>query len=227
MQNIFLKHSILFIIGIFLCIPLFLFAQGWNGPTQPVLNQQTNTMMTVPASWDVTSGNWNATQSVLNPVTGAWITVPAGWVIPLSQTNDDPLDVTPGTPDQVPGASSDPLNVPPPGSSTGGTITTTTNTGITVSTAPDGRTVRDIVNLGIRFLNTLVPVLIALATVVFMASVVGILSNTGNEEKRSQIKQYMLWSLFALFVLISAWGLVAIFSSTFAFQFGLPQLGTQ
>jgi hypothetical protein len=196
--------------------------------TQKITNPNTGQVMIVPASWNTTGGNWNALQPVRNPITGSWIYVPAGWVIPPTQnpTNNDPLGVTPTTGGQVPGASSDPLN---PGGNTGPTIVTTTfppvDSGtLVIPITSNNRTIRDLLNMGTGTLNVLFPILISLATIVFMISIIGVLSNSENEQKRGKAKDIMLWAIFALFVMISMWGIVRVFSNTAGFQFGLPQL---
>ncbi len=220
LQNIFFKNSILFIIGIFLCVPMLVFGQT-NPTTQQVLNPLTNTTLTIPASWNVSAGNWSSLQPAFNPITNTWIQVPLGWVIPPSvQTN--PINpnnwVIPTTPGTVPGASSDPLN---PGT------TTTTSTASTTLGAPitDGnKTIAKILGSATTIIQSLLPVLIALATIIFIISIIMMIKDDDSEEKRTQAKKVMIQSIFALFILISAWGIVAILSATFGFEFGLPVL---
>lgn len=48
--------------------------------------------------------------------------------------------------------------------------------------------------------------------------------NPNNEEKRKQGKQYMIWGIIALFVMVSIWGLVAILTNTFGIKLLIPQL---
>lgn len=63
-------------------------------------------------------------------------------------------------------------------------------------------------------MKSIVPLLFALATVGFIWGIIQYFINPENEEKRSQGKSYMLWGLIGLFVMVSIWGLVAVFSNT-------------
>ncbi|MCF7831853.1 MAG: pilin [Candidatus Pacebacteria bacterium] len=193
--------------------------------TQQVGNPITGGTLVIPASWNITNNNWSAIRPVYNPVTGSWINVPDSWVIPPMQNNSSNDPFTPGTPGQVPGASSDPLN---PGASQT-TIQTTSftpdNTGSSMVTMHSGnRTIRDLLNRATGVLNRTFPILISLATIVFMISIIGLLTNSDNQEKKSQAKNVLIGSIFALFIMISIWGLVFFLSGTFGFEFGLPQL---
>lgn len=77
------------------------------------------------------------------------------------------------------------------------------------------KTITDFINLGICILmKSIVPLLFALATVGFIWGIIQYFINPENEEKRSQGKSYMLWGLIGLFVMVSIWGLVAVFSNT-------------
>jgi|GEM_PF-5562013 len=214
-QHIFLKNSILFILGIFLLFPLFLFAQGWDGSTQQVWDPSANAFITVPASWNVSAGNWSSLQSIFNPVTNTWIQVPLTWTVPPSIGADAEDWVVPDSEWTVPGASSDPLNP---------TVINTATPTIGVPITDNNKTVGSILRLFTTIIQTLLPVLIALSTVIFMISIIAMIRDSENEEKRIQAKKIMIQSIFALFVLVSAWALVAVLSGTFGFQFGLPQL---
>jgi hypothetical protein len=213
-QNTFFKNSILFIIGIFLCIPVLVLGQT-NPTTQQVWDPTANAFITVPASWNVSAGNWASLQSIFNPVTNTWIQVPLTWTVPASTTADSQDWVTPTAAWQVPGASSDPLNP--------NIIQTATPT-IGVPITDNNKTVGSILRLATTVIQTLLPVLLGLSTVIFMISIIAMIKDSDNEEKRTQAKKVMIQSIFALFVLISAWGLVAVLSGTFGFEFGLPQL---
>lgn len=215
-QNIFLKNRILFIIGISLCVPILVLGQA-NPTTQQVWDPTANAFITVPASWNVSAGNWASLQSIFNPITNTWIQVPLTWTVPPSTTADSEDWVIPDEGWEIPGASSDPLN--PHIIQTGGTST------IGVPITDNNKTVGSILRLFTTIIQTLLPVLIALATVIFMISIIAMIKDSENQEKRTQAKKVMIQSIFALFVLVSAWGLVAVLSGTFGFQFGLPQLG--
>ena len=56
-----------------------------------------------------------------------------------------------------------------------------------------------------------VPVLVALALVLFMVGVVKYIYNEGESKNRELI----MWSLIAVFVLVSVWGILRILVNTF------------
>ncbi len=72
--------------------------------------------------------------------------------------------------------------------------------------------------------KSIIPFLITLAVVSFIWGIIQYFLNPDNEEKRKQGKTFLLWGLIALFVMISVWGLVNIFSETFHVKTLIPQL---
>ncbi len=73
-------------------------------------------------------------------------------------------------------------------------------------------------------IKSVVPLLFALATAGFIWGVIQMIINPEDAEKRKQGKQYMIWGILALFVMVSVWGLVSIVSNTFGIQTFIPQL---
>jgi len=64
--------------------------------------------------------------------------------------------------------------------------------------------------------DSIIPLIFALATVMFVWGVVNFfVLNADEEKKREQGKQFMLWGIIALAVMLSVWGLVGILGSTF------------
>ncbi|MFA6324934.1 MAG: pilin [Candidatus Paceibacterota bacterium] len=63
-------------------------------------------------------------------------------------------------------------------------------------------------------LNTLVPVLIALAVVYFIWGVVQYVISSDEEAKKSG-KMRMIWGIIGLVVIVGVWGLVGIVTNTF------------
>lgn len=64
-------------------------------------------------------------------------------------------------------------------------------------------------------MNAVVPLLVALAVVGFVYGIIKFFLNPDNEEKRKDGKNFMFWGIVTLFVMVSIWGLVGIFSGTF------------
>jgi hypothetical protein len=63
-------------------------------------------------------------------------------------------------------------------------------------------------------LKPVVPLLIGLGVVVFIYGVLILMFSEGGE-KKEEGKQYMLWGIIGIFVMVSVWGLVAILQGTF------------
>lgn len=61
----------------------------------------------------------------------------------------------------------------------------------------------------------IIPLLTGLGLLYFLYGLYLFMSASGNETKRSDGKQYILYGLIGLFVMVSVWGLVSIISSTF------------
>ena len=74
--------------------------------------------------------------------------------------------------------------------------------------------------------NSIIPLIFALAVVMFVWGVVQFFIINSNEEaKRAQGKQFMIWGIVALAVMLSVWGLVGIFGATFGINGNvLPQV---
>lgn len=72
--------------------------------------------------------------------------------------------------------------------------------------------------------KSIIPFLITIATVSFIWGIIQYFLNPDNEEKRKKGKDYLLWGLIGLFVMVSVWGLVGVFSNTFGVKTLIPQL---
>jgi hypothetical protein len=70
--------------------------------------------------------------------------------------------------------------------------------------------------------------MITLATVLFVWGVIQYFINPENEEKRKAGKQFMIWGIIGLFVMVSIWGIVNIFTTTFGITKNtIPQVQVQ
>ncbi len=72
-------------------------------------------------------------------------------------------------------------------------------------------------------LEPIVPFLIGLAVVIFIYGVLLFMFNDGGE-KREEGKQYMIWGIVGIFVMVSVWGLVAILTGTFQLDNKVPSI---
>ena len=85
-------------------------------------------------------------------------------------------------------------------------------------TCPEGglKSLTDLINwFTCTLMQAVVPLLMALALAAFVYGIIKYFLNPDNEEKRKEGKGYMFWGLISLFVMVSLWGLVGIFSNTF------------
>ena len=69
-----------------------------------------------------------------------------------------------------------------------------------------------------NILRTIIPVLMVLATLIFLWGVITYITAGGEEEKIKAGRTYMLWGIIALFVMVVVWGLVLMLQQTFGIQ---------
>ena len=76
--------------------------------------------------------------------------------------------------------------------------------------------------------TSVVPLIFVLAMAAFIWGVVNFLILGAEEEsKREKGKQFMIWGIVALAVMVSVWGLVKVVTNTFGVKNVIPQLQTQ
>lgn len=63
--------------------------------------------------------------------------------------------------------------------------------------------------------SSIVPLLFVVAMVAFIWGVVQFVAGADNEEKREKGRQFMIWGIVGLAVMVSVWGLVSIFTKSF------------
>ncbi len=66
-----------------------------------------------------------------------------------------------------------------------------------------------------RLINAIIPFLVGLAVLVIIWGVFNYISGAGDEEKRAQAKQYIIWGVVGVFIMLSVWGLVNVLANTF------------
>ena len=59
-----------------------------------------------------------------------------------------------------------------------------------------------------KVLNAAIPLLFAAATVCFLYGLVKYLSASGNEDKMSEGRKYIIYGIIGLFIMLAMWGLV-------------------
>ncbi|HBT81470.1 hypothetical protein A2757_00075 [Candidatus Giovannonibacteria bacterium RIFCSPHIGHO2_01_FULL_48_47] len=70
-------------------------------------------------------------------------------------------------------------------------------------------------------LNSVLPILFLLATVVFLWGVILYITAGGDEEKRKEGRNYIIYGLIGLFVMVAVWGIVNVMIGFF-FPGGAP-----
>jgi len=72
--------------------------------------------------------------------------------------------------------------------------------------------------------KSVIPLIFALALVMFIWGVVQYVINSDEEAKKEKGKQFMIWGIIGLTVMFGVWGLVKIVGFTFGIEYVIPQL---
>lgn len=84
---------------------------------------------------------------------------------------------------------------------------------------------QDLLVYGVCIINkSVIPLIIALAVVMFIWGVVQYVINSNEEAKKEKGKQFMIWGIIGLTVMFAVWGLVRIVGKTFGIEYVIPQL---
>jgi hypothetical protein len=83
-------------------------------------------------------------------------------------------------------------------------------------------------DVGIEILNIIeniiIPIVMGLALLTFLLGVVNFIKNGGKDEERTKGRQFMLWGIIGLAVMVSVWSLVRILTNTVGQPLTLPSL---
>lgn len=71
--------------------------------------------------------------------------------------------------------------------------------------------------------NAVIPLLFSAALAIFIFGVVKFIGNSDSKEK-GKGRDFMIWGIVGLFVMISVWGLVNVLNATFGVRNVIPQL---
>lgn len=75
--------------------------------------------------------------------------------------------------------------------------------------------ITELINILIGIMNQMVSIVAALALMFFFWGLANFILHSGDEAKRSEGKNIMVWGIVALFVMVSVWGLVKVLQNTF------------
>ncbi len=81
-------------------------------------------------------------------------------------------------------------------------------------------------DLGCIFINLLldfIPLIVVLAVGAFIMGLIRYVANGDNEEKRSEGTKMMIYGIVGLFFMVSVWGILRIFVTSYGLPFGIPQ----
>lgn len=85
------------------------------------------------------------------------------------------------------------------------------------------KSIEGIINWATCLLSrSVLPLLFALGVTAFVWGVIQFYLNPDNEEKRKKGKSFIVGGLIALFVMVSMWGIVSIFTTTFQLDNVMP-----
>ncbi len=84
--------------------------------------------------------------------------------------------------------------------------------------AQEGVDIYSVINQVNRVVNAIIPFLVGLAVLVIIWGVFNYISGAGDEEKRAQAKQYIIWGVVGVFIMLSVWGLVNVLTNTAVFD---------
>ena len=88
-----------------------------------------------------------------------------------------------------------------------------------------GKTIGELFTYGTCLIvKAIIPFLITLSIAVFIYGVVKFIFNADNEEERKKGKNFMIYGIISLFVIVSVWGLVNILINTFGLSKTAPDL---
>lgn len=108
--------------------------------------------------------------------------------------------------------------------------TNTTSNPVTINLAPmkinlPSGTCSKITDVGSLFkfvtctvVNSVIPLIVVLSITVFLWGIAMFMMNSADPTKRKEGKQFMLWGIIALFIIVSYWGIVKMFGDTLGFS---------
>ncbi|OHA21389.1 MAG: hypothetical protein A2849_00125 [Candidatus Taylorbacteria bacterium RIFCSPHIGHO2_01_FULL_51_15] len=75
--------------------------------------------------------------------------------------------------------------------------------------------IADLITQVNRVINAIIPFIVGLAVLIIIWGVFNYIAGAGDEEKRAQAKQYIVWGVVGVFIMLSIWGLVNVLVNSF------------
>ncbi len=79
----------------------------------------------------------------------------------------------------------------------------------------------DLLAVFVSIINALMPFIVGLAVLFFVWGVFQFVASAGDEEKRTEGRNKMIYGIIGIFVMVSVWGLVNLLEGTFGVERGV------
>ena len=73
-------------------------------------------------------------------------------------------------------------------------------------------------------INRIIPVIIGITVLVFLWGVANYVMSAGDEEKRKEARQFIIWGLVGLVIMVGIWGLINVFVDALGLGTGGSQI---
>ena len=83
---------------------------------------------------------------------------------------------------------------------------------------------KDLVEVIIGRVDTLFTVLLALTFVFFLFHLAKYIAKSGEEDSRSESRNYMVYAVIGLFCIVAFWGILRFFDGVFGTPTGIPRV---
>lgn len=81
-----------------------------------------------------------------------------------------------------------------------------------------------LVQVFINLIKLALPVMVGLAVLVFFKGLIVFIAKSGDAKSHEEGRSLMIWGVLALFIMVSVFGILRLFSADLGFDFGLPLL---
>ncbi len=83
-------------------------------------------------------------------------------------------------------------------------------------------TLPQLINRAMALGSILIPFLISIAVGIIVFGIINYIRKADNEEKRAEARQFVIWGVIGVFIMLSIWGFVAILLNSFQLQNVVP-----
>ena len=87
---------------------------------------------------------------------------------------------------------------------------------------PDPTYLHTLITAFLPLINILIKVALSVGLLMFIWGLVKFITHSGNEKSIEQGRQFMIWGVIILFVMVSVWGIIALMQTMFDADGGAP-----